>query len=660
MGRGVTCIFTKITLHLKVTKYISLLICCCWVATHAQDTLNRPQWNDSVSNVLDIRHIRQNNFTWYTRQELAFSFSHRRYSLEISQVHDQVFNSTRKQDPFVQLYFKANAWNRLEIRPSVHLVQFTELDMYLNNRNEKLALYGGLRWQPINGMQITPLLGYAWDTRQGVTDQGFSPGLLTSIQLNPGNKINISVFSWARTKFISPRIQKNIVVLPVVTYDPNAYVSILGSARYGSHELDDYSGNSIQRIRTDSTSVTGGIRYALTSTLSCAFRGTAQQSRRRFDYERYQTTTPEFNNLSYAEGLGEGSADLLYRNHYLRVKYEYLFRVEERTYSLQNNLGSIEPVFRQQLEREQMKDYRRRYHQNRIELDVKRVRHNLGFVYTNQYLMYDTPSELNVDDHDELNHIGNVYWWFRAGDTWNMQTTFSGSWRKYAFLFSEKSGDNYTQRTLRLDQTIDWKPDFGFKILVSNAIYVTYNVKDYLDLNLTDRSTRNLENMVEARVPVFRNVYVTGFGFRKEIRQSYLNWREFSETTLDTLILVTLDVRVGYRLGQQKQGMSIELGYRYFRQNRRQHESMNNYSNVILPVSIKRILLQMGPALSLKFSGHRLSGVATVWMQHQRNLQKYRITGTEPAPGVVVEQRDLDVRTAIWRPFGDISLRWNF
>ena len=280
------------------------------------------------------------------------------------------------------------------------------------------------------------------------------------------------------------------------------------------------------------------------------------------------------------------------------------------------------------MDRERLKDYFR--NRTNIELFVKvplKQKHNFVLSGTNRYLRYDTPAENNFDDHDELNYGLST----EVQSSWsrNFYTRYKilGIVRRYAFLFKERSQDNYTQRTLRMEFDYRWQAMKNLTISGEQFIYVTYNVKDFKDINLTDRSTRNLESLLEIDYRHSKKWDSELRLYRKEIHISYLNWEAFTETTLDTTTtyLAELKNRFLIKVPGESVRLFADIGYKHFSLLRFQNTSMTSLQNILTPINLHIRSHQTGPVTGIRWFHKQPAQVnLSIWWQLQYQDFKYR------------------------------------
>ena len=611
---------------------------------------------------LRLRWLRQNNFTWSTSLDFTQRLTKGKYRLEANLHHDNILNTSLETDKFVQMYFRSSIWQYYKLRDSLEIASWIETDQFVNTQNEKYSIYAGVAYQPFRGLRLTPLIGYSFDRRSGTLDQGFSPAVIASFnrELQEGLVHNTSVF--LRYKFIHPRQQRNVTVMHQwkKQFDRNTW--LLAGVNGGTHELDDYATTEVQRIISDTIRPNFSLFYRFPKLLTWESDNELMYFRRRFNYEPMAGEDPATNNLAFSGMSFQTSQRIGLRHRKMEGYFLYQYQLYQRRYELENNTGVSEPVFEQEYEQEKQKDFRSNQHMFEIfgKYNLNR-KHSLDGRYIARYLMYDTPSEDNFDDRDEITYTADLHMNSNWHPKFRTQYGLSGSFRHYAFLLEEKSQDNYKQRSLRADFKFGWDLLQDLLIEGENAVYVTYNVKDFIDFNRTDRSTRNLETNYKFRYRPDPKWEIRGRLNRREMHQSYLNWEAFSETTLDTTVFSTVETgpRYFFELGEQKYRLYTDLWYRHYTQKKKFRASMNTTDNLIVPISLHEQNYQTGPVTGIGYRDQRNSQIElSCWYQVQVRKNKFREAGEQVVGVQNFHEEDLREKSAVLRPYLTLNINY--
>ncbi|MCI4668120.1 MAG: hypothetical protein MRZ79_08155 [Bacteroidia bacterium] len=571
---------------------------------------------------LRISFNRQNNFTYSVRSQLRYAYQKNKYRGRAIWDQDLIINTNRKPSSLVLLNVDAEWWQYWKLKKKLELTSFTEVEQFWTTLNQRYSQYVGINIGKEERLIFTPLLGYSWDYRSRRLDQGFSPAAFLRGRYTFEDGTSMATSLWARLKYIEPRHQRNVSLKSNWTKSIENQADLAWGFEIGSNQMDDYRLSSIEQIESDTAAAYFQFRYQLRPGYVWTSDNRMILNRRIFDYEIFETDLPDFNDLRFnqTEILTHQQLDITQEKWKIRGEYQYDYL--ERYYELENNLNLPLREFDRLVNRERQKDAFRKTNTFNLQAFYQlSPKHSLNIEGNNKYIQYDTPSEENFDDHDELYYGGRLGLVSNWKQDFTLSYNLTAGLRRYAFLFAERSQDNYTQRNLRLDFAYKWVPFNGMRLVGEQRIYVTYNVKDFTDRNLTDRSTRNLESRISADYRLKGKWKSSLQFYRKEIHVSYLNWEEFSETTLDTTITLRIEWKNTYRHRFKRSPYSIlsEFGYKHAGRFRQLNTSMTSLENILTPINLHIRTRQTGPStsVSLLAKQNREMLVLGIWWQWQ-------------------------------------------
>ena len=603
---------------------------------------------------LRLSFNRQNNFTYTTRSDFRLFYNNDKYRLEWDLLHDNLFNS-RLSNPLVQFYLGNRIWQYYQLKPKWEMASWLETDQFFNTSNQRYNVYLGARFKPFPYLSITPLVGYSWDYRSQILDQGFSPALRirSSYEWKDGSIFQTHVL--LRTKYINPRHQRNLRLRAYWAKNFNEFAGVSLGLRAGSNEMDNYKAKSVEQIISDTVSAQLGLRYKLMPGVFWESDNEFTLSQRQFDYKRFRGTEVEFNDLSFNQTEAYTRQKLSFIFDKLNGVFNYEYTYLGRGYTLENSKRLSEREYDRLVNRERQKDYFRK--RTKLELYLNYAinsKHTLSLTGTNRYLQYDTPAEDNFDDHDELSYALSTE--LRSSWSRRLFTRYKliGLVRQYAFLFRERSQDNYTQQTLRMEFDYRWQALDNLTLSGEQFIYVTYNVKDFPDLNLTNRSTRNMESRMEIDYRHSRKLDSELRLYRKQIHVSYLNWDAFTETTLDTTTIYILEQtnRLQLKLPWESSRLLVDMGYKHFTQTRFQNTSMTSLENLLIPINLHIRTHQTGPVTGFRWFHKQPAQIElSVWWQLQH--QSFKYSELAKLSNLSTNYREADLQRVLinFRPF---------
>ncbi|MEM6343847.1 MAG: hypothetical protein AAF927_08205 [Bacteroidota bacterium] len=609
---------------------------------------------------LQLSIQRQNNFTYATFWDINHSWQKDRYSLALRFHHDNLYNSFRQTDPFVQLYFKLYFQQAFKLNDHWELAQHTELDQFFNSGTQAYSLYAGATYRKGNWLSITPLLGYSWDLRSQILDQGLSPALIIKSQYQWEDGLQMQTRFYARDKYIQPRLQRNLMLQSLWSKRFNQSAALALGLRGGSNQMDNYTLGSVKQIKADTLGGQLNLQYELLPGVLLESANDLTYTRRQFDYGLFTASEAEFNDLLFNQIDFYTRQRISSTTKKLNLAFLYEYQYLGRRYELENSMELPDIEYNRLLEREQQKDYFRNL--TNLELQIAyhpSAKHRITLLGSNRYLQYDTPADDNFDDHDELNYGLSIDWRGRWSRNFSTRYQLIGGVRRYAFLFKERSQDNYTQRNLRMEFEYEWQFLSKWRLSGQQFIYVTYNVKDFEDRNLTDRSTRNLETRMRLQYrhgPKFNSELSF---YRKEIHVSYLNWDAFSETTLDTttIYLATWENRWQIKSPVPDALLFFDFGYKHFSQLRFTNTAMINLSNILTPINLHIRNHQTGPTTGLRLRLRNPAFIeASVWWQLQYLDNKFFAVESFSTLSSSYRESELIIPKVNFRPFFQLKL----
>ena len=178
-------------------------------------------------------------------------------------------------------------------------------------------------------------------------------------------------------------------------------------------------------------------------------------------------------------------------------------------------------------------------------------------------LRYDTNSELNYDDRDELLLNGMITHRFYNHKNFLIETSFEYNSSVLNYIFKQKSSNNNSNRVYKLGSFSYFKPVEGlttknFFQVLSN--YTVYKFEDIVS-QVQSFSYRQLYLLDSTEINISRKFYVGLFGELKLYEQGQFNDRQFSVKPLAYYDERTLGTSLNY----YSQGfIKLYVGYRHY------------------------------------------------------------------------------------------------
>ncbi len=263
---------------------------------------------------------------------------------------------------------------------------------------------------------------------------------------------------------------------------------------------------------------------------------------------------------------GDVSLLLDFEKFNFQLKASYSERDEK--YFLMNP-GRIASIF---VKEKELLESSKNNHSSRFKLDG-----NIYYspVFSNRFelsasssiLKYDTPSDANSDDRDELNFI--VYLGHRYNNLDNFILTTSVDLNLYhtVYVFSQKSANNNWNRVLRFTTRNFFSPFEGLKTVNTFSVLANYTVYDFEDIvsSVRSYSFRQL-NLKDSTILRFTDALgMDIYGEIKLYERGELNWNAFSQRPLNYFEDKIINSQLNYFFNKF---VIVSGGFKFFEQRR--------------------------------------------------------------------------------------------
>ncbi len=191
----------------------------------------------------------------------------------------------------------------------------------------------------------------------------------------------------------------------------------------------------------------------------------------------------------------------------------------------------------------------------------------LEFAGSASIFKYDTPSDQNYDDRDELNYL--LYLGHRYNNYKNLIITTSVDVNLYhtVYILAQKSSNNNWNRVIRLTSRSSFAPSDYFRNIGVFSVLANYTVYDFEDLISTVKSYsfRQL-NLKDSLITNFTKALGTDlYGEVKLYERGELNWNAFSIRPVNYFEDKIINGELFYIFSKF---ITLSGGYRYYEQQR--------------------------------------------------------------------------------------------
>jgi hypothetical protein len=180
---------------------------------------------------------------------------------------------------------------------------------------------------------------------------------------------------------------------------------------------------------------------------------------------------------------------------------------------------------------------------------------------------YDTQSELNYDDRDEVGFL--IYLGHRFNNLKNLVLTTSVDLNLYhtVYIFSQKSSNNNWNRVLRFTSKSFFTPAEWFRNIGTFSVLANYTVYDFQDVVSTVKSYsfRQLNLKDSLIVNFTKHIGTDVYAELKLYERGELNWREFSQRPVNYYEDKIINSELNYFFNKF---ITLSAGYKYFEQRR--------------------------------------------------------------------------------------------
>lgn len=431
--------------------------------------------------------------------------------------------------------------------------------------------------------------------------------------------------------------------------------------------MEDFVAADIQSITSDTSIFKLNLRYNFTDRLFVRSLNSFFTPDRGFDYRNAETGLA-MRNVYYTESNFESTQELFYTGTTLQTSLRLDVRQRDRAYGIRNMLSPDDPDYliklaryNLELEQEKIKDIREQNITWTYLLSIAPTKKDLiRLNYSAQLFRVDTRSPLNTQDRDEILYSVETSWSRRLRPGLRSDLKVSGNLRQFVFITPEQSIENFKERILRLEPTIRWNFN-NLSWLATYGLWATYQVRDFESAQDKNRSNRvhimnhNIAYKWNKQYRLLVDM------LRRENRLSLLNWKNFSESPIDTVVIYDVSIRLQRNFKpRSKHDLSVQGGYRLYSQSRKNARSLNDGSGVQKKAYVNNVILQHGPQLILQyFAGSRFRLTGDLWFQQSKVYNKF-ITSEESFFGSTISLEELMRVDRRFLPYFIVQAFYNF
>lgn len=529
--------------------------------------------------------------------------------------------STVKDEQSFRIAAERNMMSDLALTASFSSFIFSDnRALGLNDLSANKAL-AGLRWQASPQIEIAPSAGVSFDNQQGIYDRGFMYEATASLRDLLIGRTRAQAELYSSAEYIDPRFQsehRGIADLHAIFDESGsnhtqlmfrsvrrefylAYDSLLERSTGIAHPIESRDEQVITLSNALQYQVWRPLRFIATVDLTQRSIARARQQRR-----------PEDDNPFFDADIVEfhlnGSAQLQYDNG---EGTRGMLRMELNERDEQHTISSFDGASPVSYARQQLLEEQKNNNIQQTQLALQ-LSHALGTSDTLALsastikMQYDTPSEDNFDDRDELFVLAGLRWVHRFSPYFQASVNGDVNLRHTVYIFAERSANNTWNRVIRLAPATELRLGRGLVSRNGAEVVANYTVYDFENAALAQRSfsLRQLTLSDSTLVHLGSDFWTEITMHLRLSERGELRWTAFTVRPLQYLDERTLELSLLRMEGRT----SAALGFRLFEQRRYGYEQNERVRS--------GILRSYGPTGSLRVRmSHHSDIIAEGWYQ---------------------------------------------
>jgi hypothetical protein len=446
----------------------------------------------------------------------------------------------------------------------------------LNNAASE-NLLGGAQYTPFSWLSLTPMAGYRWDSQAGIRDRGMTYLLGARVPEMEADGYLVSGNAQFREDLLSPRmLEGDFARLGVQkVFSPYARDSLEVDLIRNRHEYYAPADSTIESRTEQVFSFADRLDYELDPALASTFFVSINGRGLDKEVRNWDATAPQ--SAQFNTRINEFRLDTYVQSVYrtpagrdaawLRLSYSE----RSETHSAQLPGGappSLDSLFSQANAQEHVNDNTSRRTQLSGAVSVP-VSASDRFDLTGSIgiLRYDTPSDENVEDRDDLLVALTLSTWHRVSRSLDLGVVLDGTIDHLVYLLKERSANNNYNRVLRLSPRTIYRPAPWLSSLNAFEVLANYTVYDFEQLlpSVKSFSYRQLGWLDSTTVDLTHRIGFDFFAYWKVYERGQLEWSQFRERLESAASELTYAVQVRVRPAANT---LFAAGIRYFGQTR--------------------------------------------------------------------------------------------
>ena len=472
---------------------------------------------------------------------------------------------------------------RAPVAPSLSAVLEASSTIAADNRQLALSnvsntlLRAGFEYRPLSWFSILPAAGLRWDQQLGTRDQGPSYSLTMELQeiMTQGYLLHGDLRY--NDDFIKPRRWSTSAAQFDIGKDFGAaadrfHVQFLRMNREFYFPADSFvtTGfsirNNIESRLENAVTASDTLFTALGSSTKLTFSGLVANRSvvRDIRYRLLQSAPSNLFPTEVQEFRLQGGAGISFIESRMDGLLELTYLERDETHSVQPNAQFPRPLYDLHSAEESRKDNNTQQARlsGRIGIHLGAATRFVLEGFQNS-LRYDTPSEENIEDRDELMTYLNAALFHQFNSTFSVELPVAVFLLHTVYLNSERSANNNWNRVFKFRPAVTARLADGILNRAAGEVLANYTVYDFENLGISMKSYlfRQMTVSDSVAAELSPTVSLLGFGQLRRYEQGQFNWNSFTEIqtgdVLEKLWVLELHAQI-------YETVEAGLGYRYF------------------------------------------------------------------------------------------------
>ena len=487
------------------------------------------------------------------------------------------------------------------------------------------ALYGGIEYHPFDQLMVEPLAGVRFDNQIDQQDRGPSYALSVFSDGLESGGYRSRFGGNVRYDRLDPRIlETHFDTLRIDKEFPDRTRNVL-QIFFNRHRRDFYFPadpivqsvfgvkNNIESRTENSLTVGDSIEYPISpaTTLFMQANILTRGIGRDVRYRNFSNTSSPALNSNIDEFRIDGSAVADYSAPGgLNASIQVAYQERDESHALEPNDSVASGKFISLSESETRKNNfsHRTLLSTSLSMGLGRS-DSVEFSGMTSILRYDTPSDLNTDDRDELRDILGLTYTHRFTSYFSARTLFEVNLNHLVYLSGLRSADNTWNRIFRISPRFAYSPSNWFHSYNTFEVLANYTTYDFEFVAGSVRSFafRQFAFIDSTTWGITKRCSLSWTHYLRFYERGELNWDGFSERPLFYFEDKTYMGAAEFRVNDD---LRFATGLRFFSQAR--------YGYTGAKRTLENYLRSLGPVTTMELNfGSRTRILLNGWYEHQ-------------------------------------------